>query len=66
MLFAAYFIMRGHNTHIDFLRLLLVGRHDLPSYDIAFSLTSYVTESSSLRLSKGFKLFDFLQSASWI
>ena len=38
MIFAAYFVMRGRNTHIDFLRLL-PGGTDL---------------SSSLRLSKGF------------
>ena len=53
MIFAAYFVMRGRNTHIDFLRLLPVGT-DLPSDAGAFSLTSYEMLSSSLRLSKGF------------
>ena len=53
MIFAAYFVMRGRNAHIDFLWLLPVGT-DLPSDARAFSLTSYEMLSFSLRLSKGF------------
>ena len=41
--FAAYSILRGLDTHIDFLQLCVV-----------------------LHLNKGFRLFNFLQSASWI
>ena len=29
VIFAAYFILRGRYTHIDFLRLLFFGQHDL-------------------------------------
>ena len=50
MIFASYFVMRGRNAHIDFLRLLPVGT-DLPSDGRAFS---YEMLSSSLRLRKGF------------
>ena len=53
MIFAAYFVMRGRNAHIDFLWLLPVGT-DLPSDARAFSLTSYEMLSFSLQLSKGF------------
>ena len=53
MIFAAYFVMRGRNAHIDFLCLLPVGT-DLPSDARAFSLTSYEMLSFSLRLSEGF------------
>ena len=41
MIFAAYFILRGRDTHINFLRLLSHGRHDLASDARAFSLTSF-------------------------
>ena len=59
MIFAAYFILRGHDTH--FLRLLLQsGRHDLSFNARAFRLTSLEMQCSSLRLNKGFRLFDFL------
>ena len=46
------FMLRGRDTHIDFLRLLcLVGMiDDLPSDARAFSLTSFETQSSSLRI----------------
>ena len=68
VIFAACFMLRGHDTHVDFLRLLfLVGMiDDLPSDARAFSLTSFETLSSSLRLNKGFRLFNFLQSPSLI
>ena len=66
--FTACFMLRGRDTHTDFLRLLfLVGMTDnLPSDARAFSLTSFETYSSSLRLNKGFRLFNFLQSPSLI
>ena len=45
MIFAARFMLRGRDTHIDFLRLLfLVGIiDDLPSDARAFSLTCVET-----------------------
>ena len=45
MIFAACFMLRGRDTHIDFLRLFfLVGMiDDLPSDARAFSLTSFET-----------------------
>ena len=36
MIYAAYFILRGRDTH-----LIVYGRHDLPSDARAFSLTSF-------------------------
>ena len=68
MIFPACFMLRGRDTHADFLRLLfLVGMTDnFPSDARAFSLTSFETYSSSLRLNKGFRLFNFLQSPSLI
>ena len=47
-------MLRGRDTHVDFLRFLfLVGMiDDLPSDARAFSLTSFETRSSSLRLNK--------------
>ena len=54
------------SLHAYWFSAVIAGRYDLPSYERAFSLTSYETESSSLQLSKGFRLFDFLQSVSWI
>ena len=61
-------LFNGVGTHTEFLRLLfLVGMTDnLPSDARAFSLTSFETYSSSLRLNKGFRLFNFLQSPSLI
>ena len=41
MIFAAYFILRGRDTHIDFLWLLLMIGMILPSDARAFSLTSF-------------------------
>ena len=48
-------MLRGRDTHVDFLRFLfLVGMiDDLPSDARAFSLTSFETRSSPLRLNKG-------------
>ena len=57
VIFAACFTLRGHDTHIDFLWVLfLVGR-------IGPLMKTY---GSLLRLNKGFRLFNFLQSAAWI
>ena len=57
-IFAACFTLTGHDTHIDFLWVLflLVER-------IGPLMKTY---GSLLRLNKGFGLFNFLQSASWI
>ena len=54
MIFAAYFILTGNDTHINFLQLLF-----LPSDARAFSFTSFEKQSSSIRLNKGFGLFNF-------
>ena len=56
VLFAVCFTLRGHETRIDFLWVFLVGR-------IGPLMQTY---RSLLRLNKGFRLFNFLQSASWI
>ena len=59
MISAACFKLRGRDTDIDFLQLLfLVGMiDDLFSDARAFSLISFETLSSSLRLTnKGFRL----------
>ena len=52
MIFATCFMLRGRDTHIDFLRLLFLVDmiDDLPSDARAFSSTSFETQSSSLRL----------------
>ena len=46
--------------------VIVSGQHDLPFDARAFPLTSFEMQCSSLRLNKGFRLFNFLQSASWI
>ena len=57
VIFAACFTLRDHDTNIDFLWVLfLVGRIG-PLIQTLCSL---------LRLNKGFRLFNFLQSVSWI
>ena len=40
IIFAACFILRGCDMHIDFLQFVS-GQHDLPSDAIAFSLISF-------------------------
>ena len=40
IIFAACFILRGRDMHIDFLQFVS-GQHDLPSDAIAFSLISF-------------------------
>ena len=61
LIFAAYFILRGRDTHTGywFSAVFVSGRHDLPSYARAFSLTSYEMLNSSLWINKGFRLFNF-------
>ena len=49
-----------------FSAVIFSGGHDLPSDPRAFSFTFFEMQSSSLRLNKGFRLSDFLKSASWI
>ena len=62
-----YLILGGRGTHVDFLQFSIVfGRHYLPSDARAFSLTSLWNVKLFLRLNDGFRLFKFLQSASWI
>ena len=46
--------------------IVVSGRHDLPFDARAFSLTSFEMQCSSSPLNKGFRLFSFLLSASWI
>ena len=45
MIFAACYMLRGRDMHIDFLRLLFLVSmiDDLPSDERAFSLTSFET-----------------------
>ena len=59
--FPAFFILRGRDTHTEykFSAVIVSGRHDLPSYARAFSLTYFEMLNSSLRLNKGFRLFIF-------
>ena len=64
--FAACFILRGHDTHIDFLWLLfLVGMicHLMQEH---FLWPLLKRKSLPLRLNKSFTMFILLQSASWI
>ena len=67
MIFAACFKLRGHDTHINFLRLLFLMGMICPLMQEHFlKLTSFETLSSSLRLNKGFRLLNFLQNPSLI
>ena len=49
-----------------FTAVIVSGRHDLASDARAFPLTSFEMQPSLLRLNKGLKLFNFLQSNSWV
>ena len=46
--------------------IVVSGQHNLPFDARAFPLTSFEMQCSLLSLNKGFRLFNFLQSASWI
>ena len=54
---AACFTLRGHDTRIEFLWVLFLVARIGPLMQTYHSL---------LRPNKGFRLFNFLQSASWI
>ena len=64
--FAACFILRGHDTHIDFLRLLFLVSMICPLMQEHFLRPLLKRKSLPLRLNKSFRLFILLQSASWI
>ena len=67
MIFSACFKLRGHDTHINFLRLLFLMGMICPLMQEHFlKLTFFETLSSSLRLNKGFRLLNFLQNPSLI
>ena len=67
MIFAACFKLRGHDTRTNFLWLLFLMGMICPLMQEHFlKLTSFETLSSSLRLNKGFRLFNFLQNSSLI
>ena len=53
-IFADCFILRGRDTHIDFLRHMICPLMRAK----AFSLTSFEMLSSSMRLNDGFRLFN--------
>ena len=51
--FAAYFILRGRDMHIDrFSAVIVSGQCGFPSDVITFYLNSFETQSSSLQLNK--------------
>ena len=64
--FAACFILRGHDTRIDFLRLLFLFGMICPLMQEHFLRPLLKLKSLPLRLNKSFSLFILLQSASWI
>ena len=64
--FAACFILRGHDTHIDFLRLLFLVGMICPLMKEHFHRPLLKRKALPLRLNKSFRLFSLLQSASWI
>ena len=50
MIFAAYFILKGRDPHINFLRLLFMVSMICPLSDArAFSLTSFEIKSKALQ-----------------
>ena len=66
VIFVACFILRGHDTHIDFLRLLFLVGMICPLtrerfFDLFWNVNLY-----PLRLNKSSRLFNLLQSVSWI
>ena len=66
--FAACFILTGHDTHIDFLRLLFLVGMICSLMQEHFLRPLLKRKSLPLRLNKSFRLFFLLQSASsiWI
>ena len=62
MIFAACFMLRGRDMHIDFLRLLFLVGMVCPLIQAHFLWPLLKLKSSSLRLNKGFRLFNFLQA----
>ena len=64
--FASCFILRGHDTHIDFLRLLFLVGMICPLMQEHFLRPLLKRKYLPLRLNKSFRLFILLQSASWI
>ena len=64
--FVAYFILRGHDTHIDFLRLLFLVGMICPLMQEHFLWPLLKHKSLPLRLNKSFRLLIVLQSVSWI
>ena len=66
VIFAACFILRGHDTHIDFLRLLFLVGMICPLMQEHFLWPLWRRQSLSSRLNKSFRLFNLPQSASWI
>ena len=66
VVFAACFILRGHDTHIDFLRLLFLVGMICPLMQEHFLRPLLKRKSLPFRLNKSFRLFILIQSASWI
>ena len=52
MIFAAYFILRDRDMHIQLSAVIVSGRRDLPSDAVTFYLRSFEKQSSSLRQKK--------------
>ena len=52
MIFAAYFILRDRDMHIQLSAVIVSGRRDLPADAVTFYLRSFETQSSSLRRKK--------------
>ena len=66
VIFAACFILRGHDTHIDFLRLLFLVGMICPLMQQHFLWPLLKRKSLPSQLNKSFRLFNLPLSASWI
>ena len=64
MIFAAGFSERSRHAFCAV--IVGSGRHDLLFDARAFPLTSFEMQCTSFPLNMGFRLFNFIQSASWI